>query len=92
MAFYRVTLQMQIGLYEKYVTSVQCAACAEDAEYQALCDETHNTALTFNEWCSGVEWDDDCMIYAVYATKEISEQTYNEMIQTKQTMSDLTLY
>lgn len=80
MAFYRVTIKMLIDGYEKQVTTVQQAECAERAEYQALCDETHNIALTFDEWCSGAEWWDDCMLYDVYSTKNISEQTYKEMI------------
>lgn len=80
MAFYRVTLKVLLGDYEKYITTVQEADGAEQAEYMALRGETHNASLSFKEWCEGVEWWDDYMLYDVYSTKNISEQTYKEMI------------
>ncbi|MCR9888161.1 hypothetical protein NB550_11375 [Vibrio parahaemolyticus] len=64
---YFVSVNIRLGEYEKSVETFREAASKGDAEYDALCGETHNTALTREEYDRGTEWWDDYMVYSASA-------------------------
>ena len=79
MKYYYVTIFINLGDYEKYNHVIVQADSREDAEYQALCDETHNTPLTREEFDNCDDWWDDYMLYSIYSCKEISKDVADQL-------------
>ena len=67
MNLYAVELTLHLGEYEKSALNWVSAESPQDAEYQALCDETHNEPLSRESYAGGSEWWDDDMLYRVYS-------------------------
>ncbi|USD35462.1 MULTISPECIES: hypothetical protein [Vibrio] len=68
-----VTVTIRFGGYEKSVESFREAASEADAEYDALCGETHNEPLTRELYEQGDDWWDDDMIYEA-SSLEVPEE------------------
>ena len=64
-----VSLTIRLGDYEKNVDSFIEAMNKADAEFIALCNETHNEPLTREEFDQGKDWWDDYMVYYASATE-----------------------
>lgn len=77
MSTYIVTLLLRLGEYEKSTQQLIEAASQDDAEYTALCGETHNEPLTRVEYDRGDEWWDDCSIYEVQGVKVVAPEHVN---------------
>jgi len=71
MAQFKVTLRLYIAGYEKISIHEVEADSPEDAQYTALCDETHTVPLTRHRFNNGEEWWDDFMKYTVESIEEI---------------------
>lgn len=72
---YVVTLCVNFDGYEKLIDHFIEADSVQDAEYQALLNETHNEApMSFNQYLKGDKWwEDDNMIYEVFRVRKVSE-------------------
>ncbi|MGR5159739.1 hypothetical protein [Vibrio owensii] len=81
MNVFYVDVLIQMGEYEKNVTSFREAETSEDACYAALCGETHNKALTRAEFDAGNEWWDDYMVYSVRSVYQVPEQLAIELVK-----------
>lgn len=68
-----VNIKMFIGEYEKDIKTYIEAKTEKEAMYQALCGESHNDVMTFDEYNSGKEWWDDYMIYVASALEAPDE-------------------
>lgn len=78
-----VSLTIRLGEYEKTVESFREATSKADAEFEALCGETHNEPLSRAEFDEGETWWDDYMIYEASAAEIPNElactlKEYNE--------------
>lgn len=73
MPMFYVTLRLYIGGYEKCVSTFRRAANSDDAEYDALCGETHNEPLTRQQFDDGDEWWDDYMIYKIDSVERVPQ-------------------
>ena len=68
---YLVSITILVNSYEKSSLHLVEADCKDNAIYDALCGETHNEPLSFEEFMNDVVWDDDGMIYQVRSCEEV---------------------
>lgn len=76
---YAVELELKIDGYEKSSTIWVLAENKGDAEYLALCAETHNEPLSRESFNEGVEWLDDGMRYRVYSCTLIPSEIASKL-------------
>ena len=70
---FKVVLRLYLGEYEKAVQYYVEASDANHATYQAICDETHNTPPTFEEWMEEQEfWDGDVGLYRCDGCRQLN--------------------
>lgn len=82
MSNFLISLRIHSDGYEKVIPHlITDVACEDDACYQALVNETHNTPLTREEYDNHEEWEDDCMIYRVCDVKGVSPEQVSVLKQ-----------
>ena len=73
MPIYAVDIRIHVCGYEKCTQHIIEADDEQIAEYQALCDETHNEPLTWKQFLKDEQWEDDIFVYTIDNVVEIGE-------------------